>query len=217
MSAIESSDDPPDRLAITKSDKGLYRIFTHERRATPTEDRTDFVVNRFNPLGIDRLGATARFDKSGDSCAVVDRYDFDVVHEAAAPRASAVNEVAFVASNSFAMTGTTFSICSAECSLLIKKRRRAKRSGMAGWIMGWTLMSRSKSRWLKVTARTELPVMTGTIAAPMLEPTSRPALRANSTNSCELTRKRPTRSGSAWRSSRAVSAAVAIAGGIPTL
>ena len=50
------------------------------------------------------------------------------------------------------------------CSLLRKNLSRASRSGTAGAMIGWTLIPRSYRRWLRATARTESPVITGTIA-----------------------------------------------------
>ena len=136
MCAVDRGDDPPDGEAVAEGDEWLNSVHAHEGRPARTEDRPDFVVNLLDPMGIDRLRALSRCNERGDSSAVDDRNDLNLAHEAAAPRASVFSEIALVASSSRATTGTTLAICSLVCSLLKKKRSRAKRSGIAGWMMG---------------------------------------------------------------------------------
>src|SRR6516164_8907445 len=66
-------------------------------------------------------------------------------------------------------------ICSSVCAAVRKNRKRAARSGTAGYKIGWTLTPRWNIACARRPARIELPVMTGTIDAPIELPTSRPA------------------------------------------
>lgn len=128
MRAIDGRDDPANRFAVAKRDKRLNHVLPHERRSPGIEQHPDFVLDRLDPMRVNRLCAPAGGNESGDPGAVRDRINAQLAHGPAVPRANAV----LAAASSSTMMGTEPSISSGACSLLKKKRRRASRSGIAG-------------------------------------------------------------------------------------
>jgi hypothetical protein len=68
--------------------------------------------------------------------------------------------------------------CASLWPAVTKNRSRAARSGTAGWKIGGALMPRSSSAAASLPAPMELPVTTGTIAAPIEPPVSSPPSRS---------------------------------------